>query len=145
MHTDIDMKPHKHLIILLITTVLIIIQGCEHPLKNVEVEVDPDPFAYGVLLQITDEQDNPVSDVTVTIGGQDAEYIYNLNGYKQFDIEKGVLILGIHPLHRPTENKPVTFSVQLSGSGYATETTPFTITAAQYTSAYSIQIHRTET
>src|SRR5690606_5397664 len=76
MHTDIDMKPHKHLIILLITTVLIIIQGCEHPLKDVEVEVDPDPFAYGVLLQITDEHDNPVSDVTVTIGGQDAEYIY---------------------------------------------------------------------
>src|SRR3546814_18346880 len=82
-------------------------QRCEHPLKDVEVEVNTDPFAYGILLRITDELDNPVSDVTVTIGGEDAEYIYNLNGYKQFDIEKGVLILGIHPLHRPTAAKPV--------------------------------------
>ena len=139
------MKIRQYLIALYSAALLLTISGCEHPLKDVEVEVDTDPFAYGVLLRITDEHDNPVSDVTVTIGGEDAEYIYNLNGYKQFDIEKGVLILGIHPLHRPTATKPVTFSVQLSGSGYVAETVPFTITAAQYTSAYSIQIHRPAT
>ena len=140
------MKIHQYPIALFTATVLLFtIQSCEHPLKDVEVEVNTDPFAYGILLRITDELDNPVSDVTVTIGGEDAEYIYNLNGYKQFDIEKGVLILGIHPLHRPTAAKPVTFSVQLSGSGYITETTPLTITSAQYTSAYSIQIQRSET
>src|SRR3546814_12542136 len=117
------------------------VQTCALPIY-VEVEVNTDPFAYGILLRITDELDNPVSDVTVTIGGEDAEYIYNLNGYKQFDIEKGVLILGIHPLHRPTAAKPVAFSVQLSGSGYITEPTPLTITSAQYTRAYPIQIKR---
>lgn len=139
------MKIHQYLIVLMTAASLPILQGCEHPLKDVEVEVNTDPFAYGVLLRITDEQENPVSDVTVTIGGEDAEYIYNLNGYKQFDVEKGILILGIHPLHRPTETKPVTFTVQVSGSGYVTETVPFTITAAQYTSTYAIQIHRSET
>ncbi|MGV3762346.1 hypothetical protein [Parapedobacter sp.] len=136
------MKIRQYFVILSTAAALFTTQGCEHPLKNVEVEVNTDPFAYGILLRITDELDNPVSDVTVTIGGEDAEYIYNQNGYKQFDVENGTLILGIHPLHRPTETKSVTFSVQLSGSGYITKTVPFTITAEQYASAYSIQIHR---
>jgi hypothetical protein len=137
------MKICQHLIVLLTAAALFTIQGCEHPLKDVEVEVNTDPFAYGALLRITDQYGNPVSDVAVTIGGDDAEYIYNLDGYKQFDIEKGTLILGIHPLHRPTENKPVSFSVRLSGPGYVTETVPITITAAQYATTYSIEIQRT--
>ncbi|MGK6351550.1 hypothetical protein [Parapedobacter sp. DT-150] len=136
------MKIHQHLIASLTVAVLFTIQSCENPLKDVSVVVDTEAVQYGTAIQIIDEQGNTVSDLTVAISGEDAEYIYGMEGRQQFEITDGLLGLGVHPLHAPTESDPVSFAVQLSGEGYVSETVPITITVSQHTSAHVVQIRR---
>jgi len=136
------MKTFKPLFTFLTVALLLVVQGCQDPLKDVNVVVSSAVIRYSTLLEITDGLGKPAKNVTVTITGPDAEYIYNLDGYKQFTLNDGLLGLGVHPKHEPTETDPVTFSVRLSGEGYVTQVIPVQITSGQHSGLHAISLLR---
>ncbi|SEL25788.1 hypothetical protein [Parapedobacter koreensis] len=136
------MKFTKYLLYSFSLVALLCIQSCEDPLKDVRVVVSSAILEYTTLLQITDGQGNPANNLTVTLLGNDAESIYNLEGYRQFQIRDGLLGLGVHPQHEPTEGNPVTFYVQLSGQDYLTQVIPIIITSEQRSSLHAVSVLR---
>ncbi|MBK1441638.1 hypothetical protein JHJ32_16685 [Parapedobacter sp. ISTM3] len=136
------MKPTKYLLYSLGWTVLLCIQSCQHPLKDIRVVVSSAILEYTTVLQITDGQGNAVNNVSVTLSGPDAEYIYNLEGRRQFQLRDGLLGLGVHPQHEPTEDNPVTFYVELSGEDYLTQVIPVIITSELRSSLNAVSVLR---
>lgn len=109
----------------------LMITCCKDPLDNFELKVSTDILHYTDIIQVEDGNGNPVSDVKARIIGRDAASVYNLAGYKNFAINGGLLGLGLHPDNEPTDDKPVKFEVELSGSGYLTQVIPVVITKKQ--------------
>jgi len=116
------------------------IQSCENPLKDVNILVSSEILKYTTLLHVSDTEGEPLSNLSVTIKGRDAAYIYNLEGRKQFKLDGGLLNLGIHPEHEPTPGNPIVFQVELSGSGYLTQVIPVTIVDQQFSSINAISV-----
>lgn len=102
--------------------------------------VSSDILKYTTVLQVYDTQGDLISDVNVSVRGQDAEYIYNLDGRKQFNLRDGLLGFGVHPEHQPTPGKPIKFLVELSGPNYLTQVIPVTIVDEQFSSVYAVTV-----
>ncbi|HUH18909.1 hypothetical protein [Albibacterium sp.] len=122
----------------LISTMLF--SQCADPLKGFELNVSTDVIHYTTLIQVKDANGNTPSGVTVTIGGRDAESIYNLAGEKTFAVTQGIVALGVHPKAEPTANNNVQFSVVLSGPGYVTQNVPVTINYKQFESVRTVTL-----
>lgn len=116
------------------------VQSCENPLKDVNILVSSEILKYTTILQVSDTEGDPLSDLTVTVKGRDAAYIYNLEGRKQFNLNGGLLGLGIHPEHEPTPGSPIVFQLELSGAGYLTQVIPVRINAQQFSSVNAISM-----
>ncbi|MEC3879333.1 hypothetical protein [Parapedobacter sp. 10938] len=120
--------------------ILVGTQSCENPLKDVNILVSSEILQYTTMLQVSDTEGTPLSDLTVRITGRDAEYIYNLDGRKQFSLNDGLLGLGVHPEHQPTSGNPVVFRIELSGNGYLTQVIPVTIGDQQFSSVNAVSL-----
>ncbi len=116
------------------------ILSCQNPLKDVNILVSSEILKYTAMLHVTDAFGNPQSDLTVTIRGRDAEYVYNLDGRKQFTLQDGLVGLGIHPKHEPTPGNPVVFQVELSGANYFTQLVPVVIVAEQFSMINAVSV-----
>ncbi|WP_134090049.1 hypothetical protein [Olivibacter sp. XZL3] len=117
--------------ILCLAAIGLTLSRCKDPLENVTLNITGDVINYSTVLQIEDGNGSPVNDIQVSISGADGDHIYNMEGYKQFTVAEGTLVLGVDPSYEPTADRPTEFVVELRKSGYLTQKVPVTISMQQ--------------
>lgn len=116
--------------------------ACKKPTDNIKVVVDTDIIKYTALIQVTDAA-NGVSvptNATLTIGGNNANDIYEISGKKQFKLTNGIITIGPDPDGAPTADKSSSCSVQISAPGYNTITKTVIFTADKKQQLLSIAL-----
>ncbi|MHA6246445.1 hypothetical protein ACXYMU_00805 [Pontibacter sp. CAU 1760] len=106
--------------------------SCDKYTEDLDIAVRTDVMKYTVLLQVQDAKDGLPEDVQISVVGEDADYIYDGGGNKALKMEGGLITLGVHPKHEPTEGDPIKFTVKLSGTGFLDSSFPVTITKDQF-------------
>lgn len=101
--------------------------SCESPLKDFNLVISSEVIKHSATLQVRDTDNQPVNNVTIKLLSGDTEDIYNLSGYKDFKLNGDLVTFGVDPKRTPTTANPITFRVEISGSGYLTQVIPVTI------------------
>lgn len=101
--------------------------SCESPLKDFNLVISSEVIKHSATLQVRDTDNQPVNNVTIKLLSGDTEDIYNLSGYKDFKLNGDLVTFGVDPKRTPTTANPITFRVEISGSGYLTQVVPVTI------------------
>lgn len=136
------MKNKLYAIALLLSISFVTIQ-CKHPLDKIQIDIDgSNIIKYSAVFEVAEARGASVSGLNVTIGGADADFIYDLGGTKNFAINSGMLSLGVDPHFNPTSSKPVRFDVILSGQGFITEIIPVTIVQDQLQQLKQVAVMR---
>lgn len=99
----------------------VILACCTNPLKDVEVQISTNIIHFSALLEVQDGNGNPLSDINVVVSGQDAEKIYTLGGTRNFNVQGGILTLGLHPDSDPEPGMELRFSIRLDKAGYLSQ------------------------
>jgi hypothetical protein len=108
---------------------------CTNALKDVEIAVNASLFKYKTLFNITSSSGAKMEDATITLSGEDASRIFDLNGHKNFKVKGSVLGLAVDPSNPPTESHSIEFNLIIKKSGYSTINLPVEITVADSGSA----------
>ena len=140
------MKRNK--VIIALVAALMVVTGlimtrCTDALKDVQITVNSKVFKYTTLFEVSGSSGADMQDATVTLTGEDASRIFNMNGYQDFKISGGVLAFAVDPNNLPTEDHPVAFNVIIKKSGYSTVNIPVEITIADSSAMhYVVMINR---
>lgn len=119
--------------------------GCDKAKEDLDIFVKADVIHYSVLLQVSEATGEIPQDLLISVAGEDADVIYDIAGNKDLAFNGGLLTLGVHPKHEPTEGDPVKFSVRISGPDYAGLIVPVTIEKGQFNQIKNLTILNTST
>jgi hypothetical protein len=94
-----------------------------------------------VLVNITDAANAATipANVNVSISGQDASYIHDLSGNKNFSVYNGSIQFSVDPV-RTTAGGIISFYVELTAPGYLPETQEITITPSTLTQQVNVEM-----
>ncbi len=110
------MKKNQLLICMLSLLVMVNFQ-CKNPieeLKAFKVNLNgklADPLVK-IKFKTNDALNEEAKNVSVSITGQDAKYIFDGNGYYNFTVQNGVIDIILDPNANPTNENPIVFSVE---------------------------------
>lgn len=123
------------------------LSACKKPTENIKIIVDTDIIKNTAMINVTDAQTgNAVpSNVNIAILGADAANVYELSGKKDIKLTDGMVTIGLHPSTVPTTDKPITVTVEITGTSYNKETKQIVFTAAQKQQVVNIPITKTGT
>lgn len=112
--------------------------ACTKPddiLDDFQVHISPTFYSYVVELEVEDLVDptTPISgNINVSILGEDAELIHNIDGTKDYQVNFGTLQLMIPRNSEPTTGNPVKFRVKFEANNYQATEVSFNITEGDY-------------
>lgn len=107
--------------LLLILFALIIINACRFPKEEIEKsEIITDASFVNILIKTKfyTEDSLPIRKIALTVTGKDAKHIFDIEGKTNFNAEGGVLDLILGPGAKPTNENPITFTIQANMEGY---------------------------
>jgi hypothetical protein len=130
-------------IIALSLIIIIIISACTKPYNigtNTTVN-SADAVKYSVLVNVNDAANSATipSNVNVSVTGQDASYIYDLSGNKNFTIYNGSIQFTVDP-SRSNMGGIIDFYVELTSPGYLPVTQEITITPSTLTQQVNVEM-----
>jgi hypothetical protein len=131
--------------IIILAFVMLALSACKKPTENIKIIVDTDVIKNTAMINVTDAQTGNAapSNVNIAVVGADAANIYELSGKKNITLANGMVTIGLHPSIVPTTDKPITISVEITGTGYNKETKQVVFTAAQKQQVVNIAITKT--
>jgi len=103
---------------LIIALLAIAATACKNPVEDVKIVVDMNIMKYSVLVHISDETGAVPQNISLTVGGNACNDIYEISGKKNFTVKDGVITLGLNPSVTPTTGKDVSFNISISATGY---------------------------
>lgn len=123
----------KRIFIALLALGSMLFTQCTKPSEGFTISINPDVFDNVVAVKFYDAATPGVAptNINLTITGPDAQSIYEISGYKQFNVVDGVISLGLLPAAAPTEGKPATFVINAEADGYLPVRIPVTILQGQ--------------
>lgn len=94
--------------------------SCKKPLEGVNMNFSPDVIKHTIHVKVKDANSTITlpPNAQLTIGGRDAEFVYEIGGKKNFTMHDGTITLGLDPSMVPSESDPVQFTLQLRAPGY---------------------------
>ncbi|MEI7977932.1 MAG: hypothetical protein WCI53_03740, partial [Bacteroidota bacterium] len=108
-----------NLIIILFT--LLFINACNfNEGENENIENNSDSILVNTAIKaiFSTEDSLSLKNISVSIIGKDAEHIFDIEGKTNFKVENGVLDLFLAPGVKPTNENPMTFTIQANMDGY---------------------------
>lgn len=112
--------------------------ACTKPddiLDDFQVHISPTFYSYVVELEIEDLVDpaTPISgNVSVSILGEDADLIHNIDGTKDYQVNFGTLQLMIPRNSEPTLGNPINFKVRFQANNYQPTEVSFNINEGDF-------------
>ncbi|MDE1191261.1 MAG: hypothetical protein PW786_03875 [Arachidicoccus sp.] len=139
------MKKNKYILILKICIIALLaetISSCKKPTDGIGLSITTgDVIKYSVMVKIKDAANSgtvpPKLNVSVT--GQDADYIYDFSGHKNFTVYNGQIQFIIDPARTPSSGT-VDFYVQVSAPGYLPALQEVTVTPSRLTQEVDIKL-----
>ncbi len=101
--------------------------GCEDPLNGFDLQISPTTFKNYKILRVIDIGGNAVPRAAVALSAGDTQDLYNQEGYKDFKLQKSMVVFCLDPKRSPTEQNPVRFQVSIAAAGYVSQQVPLTI------------------
>lgn len=134
------MKTIKSGVLMLIMSLI----ACSKPTEDIKIVVDTDIIKYTALIQVTDAQTgNPApANASIAIVGENAADIYEISGKKEIKLVQGMVTIGLHPNTAPSSQNPITTTVEIAASGYATQRKNVTFTSSVRQQTVPIGISR---
>ena len=132
----------KKVFIALLALGSMVFTQCTKPTDGFTISINPDVFDNVVAVKFYDAATPGVAptNVKLTITGDDAQSIYEISGYKQFNVVDGVISLGLLPKAAPTEGKPAIFVINAEAEGYLPVRVPVTILQGQVTKLVTVSM-----
>ncbi len=132
----------KKLFIALLAAGSMVFTQCTKPTDGFTISINPDVFDNVVAVKFYDAATPGVApaNIKLTITGDNAQSIYEISGYKQFNVVDGVISLGLLPKAAPTEGRPAVFVLNAEAEGYLPVRVPVTILQGQITKLITISM-----
>lgn len=112
--------------------------ACTKPdeiLDDFQVHISPSFYKYVVEVDVedlTDPAKDLPSNITVSITGDDAAAVYNIDGTRNYQVNFGTMQLMIAKGNEPTAGNPINFIINLEANGYRKTSLPMQITEEDY-------------
>ena len=92
------------------------ISSCKNPLGGIKLYIRNDYYKYTVTLSVQDAKDAnlDMSSAIITVGGDNANNIYDRDGNQNFKVTGGAVDFSVTPTVQPTSSSPITFMVNIS-------------------------------
>ncbi len=120
---------------------LIVLISCTSPTKDFDIHINPAFYEYVVEVELEDIA-NPnqtfSNPVTISISGQDASSIYNIDGTKNYELNFGSLQLIVAKDNGPIAGNPLLFTVQIESNGYRSSKFQVEIEEEDYFLKYNV-------
>lgn len=103
--------------------------------NDFKIHINPSFYSYVVEVQlqdISDPNERFTERVEVTIDGEDAEAIYNIDGTRNYEVNHGTLMLMVLRDNEPTEGDPLNFDISFESNKYRKLSLPVVIEAGNY-------------
>lgn len=115
---------------------------CTKPTDGFTISINANVFDNVVAVKFYDAATPGVAptNIKLTITGENAQSIYEVSGYKRFNVVDGVISLGLLPAAAPTEGKPALFVINAEADGYLPVRVPVTILQGQATKLVAISM-----
>lgn len=129
------MKLQKYLFLVLALGTLTQCTKPDQIIDDFQVHLSPTFYKYVVEINLSDithpddEFDVPAE---ITVTGEDAEGIYNIDGTKNFAVNFGTVQLIVARDFEPTEENPLNFRVNVKADGYRETSVPVEIGPESY-------------
>lgn len=129
------MKLSRHCLVMI---GLLFFAACTKPediINDFQVHITPSFYKYVVqveLQNISNPDQEFSGNATVTITGEDADAIYNIDGTKSFAVNFGTLQLMVAREYEPTPNDPLEFTVNVEANGYKGVSVPILVEEESY-------------
>lgn len=93
---------------------------CKKPTQDLTINFQADVFEYLTSVQFYDvaQPDKTINGITLTVGGKNADNIYEVGGTKKFKVNGNLITLGLHKIIQPTEADPAAFELSVTATGY---------------------------
>ncbi len=116
--------------------------ACKPPTENVTLNVTPDVIKYMVDVKVLDANATATlpPNATLSIGGEDAEYVYDITGKKNFTLHDGKMTLGIDPARMPSETDPISITLRLTAPGYLPQEVDVEIMPSQFSKSVNVSM-----
>lgn len=112
--------------------------ACTKPdeiLDDFQVHISPSFYKYVVEVDVedlTDPAKDLPSNITVSITGDDAAAVYNIDGTRNYQVNFGTMQLMIAKGNEPTAGNPLNFIINLEANGYRKTSLPMQISEEDY-------------
>lgn len=112
--------------------------ACTKPdeiLDDFQVHISPSFYKYVVEIDVedlTDPTKDLPSNITVSITGDDAAAVYNIDGTRDYQVNFGTMQLMIAKGNEPTAGNPLNFIINLEANGYRKTSLPMQIAEEDY-------------
>ena len=129
------MKLQRYLLLVFALGTLTMCTKPDQIIDDFKVHITPTFFKYVVevnLSDITNPDDEFDAPTEVTITGEDAEAIYNIDGTKNFAVNFGTIQLMVAREFEPTEEDPLRFRVNVEADGFKGASVPVAIENESY-------------
>lgn len=115
---------------------------CTKPSEGFTISINPDVFDNVVSVKFYDAATPGVAPtgVKLTITGPQAQSIYEISGYRIFNVVDGIISLGLLPAAAPTDGNPAVFVINAEADGYLPVRVPVTILQGQASKLVSISM-----
>ncbi len=123
-------------IILVLTSTFLSFDSCKlkDPLEGVKLIVKADattaPSTFRIVDSKTNSQANIPGNLSVRISGQDEAYVFTPGGSKNLGIFQGLLNVSLRRGLVPTQQRPVSFNIEIDAPGYLGVVYPVTLITA---------------
>lgn len=115
--------------------------SCDKVKEDLDILIKADDLIrYSVMVQVNEATGEIPEDLSISVVGEDADYVYDIAGNKELAISGGLITLGVHPKHEPVEGDPVRFSVKISGPDYVSMIVPVRIDKNQFSQIKELKI-----
>jgi hypothetical protein len=118
--------------------------SCSNPLNGIKLYITNNLYQYTVTVYLQDATNAKSGNLTgaqISVGGQDAAYVFDRDGNTKFTPSSGGAVdFSINPTDSPTPSKPLVFDVNISCSGYVPVTKRVVITSSNAHTAYTVRM-----
>tara|TARA_R110002096_G_scaffold276109_2_gene469954 strand:+ start:29354 stop:31021 length:1668 start_codon:yes stop_codon:yes gene_type:complete len=113
----------------------VISSSCKNPIDDFNVHINPAFYDYVVDIELSEIGGDEIISTepfTITISGEDAQYVYASNGTKNYSVQNNSIQLILEKNAVPQPNDPINFAISLESNVYKSKNLNISIFEEDY-------------
>lgn len=127
IHMENKMKKSSFFILVIL---FVISSSCKNPTDNFNVHINPAFYDYVVDIELSEiggDEINATEPFTITITGEDAQFVYASNGTKNYSVQNNSIQLILEKDAVPLTEDPLNFTISLESNVYKSKSLDISI------------------